>query len=346
MTKALVTGSTGFLGANLVAALNERNIEVIGLKRKNSPDDAIGGLKLTFAVGDILDAESLVGAMKGVDWVFHAAAVADYWRTPKEIIYKVNVDGARNVLEAALKAKVKRLVMTSSAAALGMPTKERPIRDETDQFDMHPDESPLYHYGHSKHIAEQVMKEYVAKGLDAVSVLPTGIIGPRDFKFNAGEAIAQALKPSLPVIPLSKGGVNWIDVRDCVNTLIAAAETGRAGERYVLGGHNNTHRETVQLINQVLGTSLSVVETPRWFMGMLAQLVWPLQKLGLPVDKGRVLVSREYVYFNNAKAVKELGLTARPFTDSIRDTYLWYAENNYLTKRGIPEAPAFKNKAS
>lgn len=346
MTKALVTGSTGFLGANLVAALNERKIDVIGLKRKNSPDDAIGGLKLTFAIGDILDADSLVDAMKGVDWVFHAAAVADYWRIPKEIIYKVNVDGARNVLEAALKAKVKKVVMTSSSAALGMPTKERPIRDETDQFDMRPDDSPLYHYSHSKHMAEQAMKEYVAKGLKAVSVLPASIIGPRDFKFNAGEVIAQALKPSLPFLPLSKGGVNWIDARDCVNAEIAAAEKGVPGERYVLAGNNNTHRETINLINQVLGTSLSVVETPRWFMGVLAQLVWPLQKLGLPVDKGRILVSREFIYYNNAKAVKELGLTVRPFAESVRDAYLWYAENGYLVKRGIPEAPAFKNKVN
>ena len=94
MTKALVTGSTGFLGSTLVAGLNERKIDVIGLRRKNSPEDAIEGLKLTFVVGDILDAESLVEAMKGVDWVFHVAAVADYWRTPEAVIYKVNVDGS------------------------------------------------------------------------------------------------------------------------------------------------------------------------------------------------------------------------------------------------------------
>jgi len=344
MTRALVTGSTGFLGANLIAALNERQIDVVGLKRKNSPEDAIGGLKLTFAVGDILDADSLVGAMKGVDWVFHAAAVADYWRTPEEIIYKVNVDGAKNVLEAALKAKVKRVVMTSSSAALGMPTKERPIRDETDQFDMEPKEFP---YGHSKHVAEQIMKEYVAKGLHAVSVLPAAVIGPRDFKFNAGELIAQALKPTLPILPMTKGGLNFIDVRDCVNAHIAAAEKAKPGERYLLGGDNYTHRQTMEMVNQVLGTSLTVVETPRWMIGIMAELVGLLQKLGakLPVDKGRVLHSREYIYYNNAKAVKELGLTARPFTESVRDAYFWYAENNYLTKRGIPEAPAFKNKA-
>ncbi len=345
MTRALVTGSTGFLGANLVAALNERQIEVVGLRRKNSPEDAIEGLKLTFVVGDILDPDSLVTAMKGVDWVFQAAAVADYWRTPEEVIYRVNVDGARNVLDAALKTKVKRVVMTSSSAALGMPTKERPILDETDQFHMPPKEFP---YGHSKHVAEQVMKEYVERGLDAVSVLPAAVIGPRDLKFNAGELIAQALKPTLPVLPLTKGGLNFIDVRDCVNAHIAAAEKGRTGERYLLAGHNFTHRETMQMVNQVLGTSLTIVEMPRWMIGPMAELVGLLRGLGakLPLDKGRVLHSREYIYYDNSKAVKELGLTARSFTDSARDAYLWYAENRYLAKRGIPEAPAFRRKAS
>jgi dihydroflavonol-4-reductase len=344
MTRALVTGSTGFLGANLVAALNERKIDVIGLKRKNSPDDAIGGLKLTFAVGDILDADSLVGAMKDVDWVFHAAAVADYWRTPKEIIYKVNVDGARNVLEAALKAKVKKVVMTSSAAALGMPTKARPIRDETDTFDMHPDEFP---YGHSKHLAEQLMQEYVAKGLDAVSVLPSGVVGPRDFKFNAGDLmVKQVLKPILPFLPIPKGGAPVIDVRDCVNAHIVAAEKAKAGERFVLSGINYTHRETIDIIMRVLGKKMPILEMPRWLNGVLAPLAGPLQKFGLPVEKVRLLHSREYIYYNNAKAVKELGLVVRPLEESIRDTYLWYADNNYLTKYGIPEAPAFKNKTN
>lgn len=341
MTRALVTGSTGFLGANMVAALNERQIDVVGLRRKNSPEDAIEGLKLTFVVGDILDPESLVAAMKDVDWVFHAAAVADYWRTPEKIIYQVNVDGARNVLDAALKARVKRVVLTSSSAALGMPTPQRPVLDETDQFSIPPKEFP---YGHSKHVAEQVMKEYVEKGLAAVSVLPAAVIGPRDLKFNAGELIAQALKPTLPFLPMPRGGLNFIDVRDCVVGHIAAAEKGRTGERYLLAGRNFTHRESLEIVNRVLGTSVPIVEIPRWMIGTMAELVGLLQKMGakLPVDKGRVVHSKEFIYYDNSKAVKELGLTARPFAESVRDAYLWYAENNYLAKRGIPEAPAFK----
>lgn len=330
MTRALVTGSTGFLGANLVAGLNERHIDVVGLRRKNSPEDAVDGLRLTSVVGDILDANSLVPAMAGVDWVFHVAAVADYWRTPADTIYKVNVDGSRNVFKAAIKAGVKKVVYTSSSAAVGMPRPGRLLMDENDHFNLKPD---AFYYGHSKQVAEDALREYIADGLDAVSVLPSAVIGPRDLKFNVGELIVQALKPALPIMPLPHGGLNYIDVRDCVDGHIAAAEKGRTGERYLLTGHNMTHRQTMDNVNQALGTTVPVVELPRWVFGPAAELVGVLQKLGaqLPVDKGRVLHSREFIYYDNHKAVSELGLSIRPFVDSVRDAYEWYIENDYLS---------------
>lgn len=334
MTRALVTGSTGFLGANLVAALNERKIDVVGLRRRNSPEDAVEGLKLAFAVGDILDAETLEPAMKGIDWVFHVAAVADYWRTPAETIYKVNVEGARNVFEAALRANVKKVVFTSSSAAVGLPRPGKRLMDETDRYNRKPEE---FFYGHSKQIAEDLLLEYVAQGLDAVSVLPSAVLGPRDLKFNAGELVVQALKPSLPFMPLPHGGLNFIDVRDCVAGHLAAAEKGRAGERYLLAGHNLTHRETMDSVNRELGTSVPIVELPGWIFVPAAEVVGILQKAGakLPVDRGRVLHSREFMYYDNSKAVRELGLSIRPFRDSVRDAYEWYIENDYLAKRGI-----------
>jgi dihydroflavonol-4-reductase len=344
MTRALVTGSTGFLGANLVAGLNQRGVEVIGLRRKSSPEDAVAGLKLSFVVGDILDARSLEAAMLGIDWVFHVAAVADYWRTPAATIYKVNVDGARNVFDAALKAGIKKVIYTSSSAAVGMPRPGKPLLDEMDRFNLKPAE---FFYGHSKQLAEDLMLQYVARGLNAVSVLPSAVIGPRDLKFNVGELIVQALKPSLPFMPLPRGGLNYIDVRDCVAGHIAAAEKGKNAGRYLLTGHNLTHRQTMEQVNKALGTSVPVVELPRWVFVPVAEAVDILQKLGakLPVDKGRVLHSREYVYYDNSKAVRELGLSIRPFPDSVRDAYEWYIENDYLSRRGI-SAPRASGRLS
>jgi dihydroflavonol-4-reductase len=344
MTRALVTGSTGFVGANLVKALNEHGIEVVGLRRTTSPDDAVAGLKVTPVVGDLLDLESLHAAMEGIDWVFHVAAVADYWQVPKEVIYRVNVEGTRNILRAARQAGVKRFVLTGSTAALGIPSPEGSMMNEHSRFNLKPDDFP---YGHSKHLAEEIMVEYVEKGLHAVSVLPSIVLGPRDLKFNAGELIAQALKPTIPLIPLPLGGAGYIDVRDCAKAHITAAEKGQPGERYVLSGHNLTHRETVGRINQVLGTSLRLVQIPRWTLPPLGAFVSLLHKLGirLALDRGRVMLSGQFMYYDNGKAVRELGLQIRPFEESVYDAYRWYADNGYLEKHGLPLAPISRSPA-
>ena len=335
MVRALVTGSTGCVGANLVAALNARGIEVIGLRRKTSSDDAIRGLQMTPAIGDILDPESLRAAMAGVDWVFHVAAVSDYWRTPSDVIYKVNVEGTRNVLEAAQAMGVKRVVFTSSAAALGVPPPGKILMDEHDSFNLKPRDFP---YGHSKHLAEQVAMEFATQGLPVVRVLPSAVLGPRDVKFISGELLVQALKGGIPAIP--PGGLNYIDARDCAEGHIAAIEKGRPGERYILSGHNMTHRETMENISRVLGTKVPRFDIPRWLLPPMAEAVDLLHRLGLdlPVDRGRMLVSGTMMYYDNSKAVRELGLKVRPFIESVQDTYQWYVEHGYLRKRGITQA--------
>ncbi|HID89848.1 MAG TPA: NAD-dependent epimerase/dehydratase family protein, partial [Anaerolineae bacterium] len=160
--KALVTGSTGCVGANVVAALLRRGYEVRAMHRPTSRLDALEGLEVEQVVGDILDPPSLARAMEECDWVFHVAAVSDYWRTPPEVIYRVNVEGTRNVVEAALRAGVHRLIYTSSVGALGIPPEGR-LLDESSVFNLPPHRFP---YGHSKHLAEEVVREAVAEGLD------------------------------------------------------------------------------------------------------------------------------------------------------------------------------------
>lgn len=335
MTRVLVTGSTGSVGANLIAALNARGVEVVGLRRKTSPDDAVGDLRLTFVIGDILDPASLQPAMEGIDWVFHVAAIADDWNFPAQAVYKVNVEGTRNVLEAAYRAGVKRFVFTSSAAALGRPRRGRPLLTEQDEYNLKPEEWP---YGYSKHLAMRIVEEYVEKGLHAVSVLPTAILGPRDIKFISGELLVRALRRE--IFPLPDGGVNFIDSRDVAAGHIAAAEHGRPGERYILGGHNLAHGEILRTIGEVLGIPIRRVKIPHWTLPVLAEAVGMLLKLGvrLPIERTRVLLSGEYMYYNNSKAVHELGLTPRPFATTVADAYRWYVEHGFFARRGIPRS--------
>jgi len=331
MTRVLVTGSTGCVGANLVAALNERGIEVVGLRRRTSPDDATHGLQMEVVIGDLLDIGSLREAVRGVDWVFHVAAVSDYWRTSLKRILQVNVEGARNMMQAALEAGVEKFVLTSSAAALGFPRPGRALLDERDRCNLRVQDFP---YAYSKQLAEDALQEYVKQGLPAISVLPAAVMGPRDIKFVSGELIIQAIK-GFPALP--RGGLNYIDARDLAKGHIAAAEKGRIGERYILAGHNMTHRETMTQIADQLGTRVPPGEIPDWLIPPMAALSGLMQwlPLNLPIDRGRMLASNKYLYYDNSKAVSELGLNIRPFADSIRDAYLWYKEHGYLARRGV-----------
>lgn len=333
MTRALVTGSTGGVGSNLAEALIERGVEVVGLRRKTSPDDAVEGLNIQFVTGDILQPETLRPALEGIDWVFHVAAIADDWKFPAETIHKVNVGGARNVMQAALDAGVKRFVLTSSSSALGKPEYEKQLMDETKSFNLEPG---LWPYGYSKYLANQLVGEFADKGLSAVAVMPAAIMGPRDLKFISGELLVRVLKRQF--LPFPRGGVSWIDTRDVVAGHIAAAEKGRSGETYLLAGHNMTHLEYMEIIGGTLRVKPNVLRIPRLVLPPFAAVVTLLHRLGvtLPVERARILLSGTYIWYDNSKAVNELGLTVRPFADTVRESYEWYRDNDYFQKRGIP----------
>jgi dihydroflavonol-4-reductase len=333
MVRALVTGSTGCVGSNLVAALDERGIEVVGLRWKGCPTTALEGLRVRLFAGDILDLQSLYPAMEGVDWVFHAAAIADDWNHSPADVYRTNVEGTRNVLTAARDAGVKRFVLTSSAASLGIPRPGKALLDESCSFSLPPRD---WVYGHSKHLAERVLAEFVQQGLWAVSVLPTAVMGRGDLSLIGGQLVLRALKGQ--PFPFPEGGSNFIDVRDVAMAQIAAAERGRPGERYVLGGHNIPHRQAAGIIGSVLGVRVRYIQLGRWTLPAIAEAVAFLRKLKirLPIDRSRVLLSGKYLYYDNGKAVRELGLKTRPFAESVWEAHRWYAEHSVLERHGIP----------
>jgi dihydroflavonol-4-reductase len=333
--RALVTGSTGFVGANLVEALGAAGHAVRALQRPSSRLDALAGLTYEPAIGDVLDPSSLRAAMDGVDWVFHVAAVADYWRQGGTArLYRVNVGGTRNVLEAALAADVRRVVFTSSAASLGIPPEnnERNIAqpvDESATFNLSPTLSP---YGHSKHLAEQVVQASVNRGLEAVIVNPTVILGPRDLNLISGSLVVAVYRRQVRVVP--PGGVNYVDVSDVVAGQIAAAERGRVGERYILGAHNLTHQQVAVTLAQVVGVPPPRLHLPWTLMDPLAVAVdlfnriWPGEPL---VDGNQVRLMKNRLFFDSSKAQQELNLGPPiPFRTSVERTFQWYRANNYL----------------
>ncbi len=325
--KALVTGGTGFIGANLVDGLTAAGHTARILRRQSSRLDALDGLSYEDAIGDLLDFDSLVPAMAGCDWVFHVAAVSDYWRQGVKWLYQVNVEGTKNVLRAAQAAGVKRFVYTSSIAALGVPPVGK-VADETDDFNVSPRRFP---YGHSKHLAEQEVQKAVRGGLEAVIVNPAVTIGPRDLNKISGSILIE-VKRGLVRFYLP-GGTNYVAVEDVVAGQIAAAERGRPGERYILGCENLPHRQVIDTIVQVTGAPRPLFTFPRWAIEPTALAVAVARRfLGnrVPANADQVRMAGAEIYFRPDKAVQELGLPQTPFRTAVERAYRWFKENDYL----------------
>ena len=325
--KVLVTGATGFVGSNLAAALAARGDQVRVLRRSTSRLDALAGLPVEYVTGDILEPDTLAAAMQGCDGVFHVAAMSQYWRSDKATLYRANVDGTRCVMQAALAAGVRRVVHTSSVAALGYPPRGV-LADEAQAF---PPELSWFAYGRSKYLAELEVRRAVDQGLPAVIVNPTIVLGPRDLNFVSGSLIRASVKGQLRVVP--PGGSNIVHVADVVAGHLAAAERGRVGERYILGGENLSHWEAATVIAQVTGGAHPLLTLPRWALPPIARLVDAFNALSRrpPLVTGyQILLGGEDIYVDNSKAVRELGLPQTPFRQAAADAYAWYKEQGWL----------------
>ena len=324
--KALITGGTGFLGANLAHGLLKQGWDVRILRRATSPLDAVRDLSVEHAIGDVTDSRSLLAAMQDVAVVFNVAAVSSYWRNTAELIYKVNVDGTRNVFEAAAQSGVRRVVHTSSAAAVGFISGR--LATEADRFNQ-----PLrrFPYGHSKWLAEEVAVERVKAGQDIVLVNPTAIVGARDINWISGSILREAKRKHIPVIP--QGGVNFVAVQDVVAGHIAAVEKGRTGERYILGGENLTNRQMTTVACEIVGVKPPRWAQPRWTIPIAAAVLDAIAAMigpKLPLSGEQMRLTAKYLYFDSTKARRELGLPQTPVRQALQECYDWYVAHGYL----------------
>ncbi len=323
--QALVTGASGFVGANIVAALNAAGWQARALVRRTSSLAALDGLAYEPAIGDVTDPKSLGAAMEGVDAVFHAAGVvADYWSQDGALTYRVNVGGTRCVVEAALAADPRpRLVFTSSQAALGFGDGPIPI-DETHAFNLAP---AVYPYGHSKYMAEQVVLDGARRGLHAVIVNPSVVLGPRDATLYNSRVILEVQAGRLPLVP--PGGVNVVDAADVAAGHLLALERGRPGKRYLLAGHNVTLLHLGRQIAAVLGVRGPRGAIPDRLVEPLAAALDGANRLSprrLPLAGDVVRFGSRFIYANNAKAVAELGWTVTPLQETIQRAAAWLRE--------------------
>ncbi|MHB8626156.1 MAG: NAD-dependent epimerase/dehydratase family protein [Aggregatilineales bacterium] len=326
MVTALVTGGTGFVGAHVARALIEYGHHARILRRTSSPLTALEGLDVEHAIGDVTDPHSLLSAMAGCEWVFHVAAVADYWRADKDRMYRVNVEGTRYVLDAAQKAGVKRVVLTSSGAAVGLRADGQPA-DESVAFNQNPARFP---YGHSKFLAEQEAQQAAAHGQEVVIVNPAVVIGPGDIHQISGSLIIELARRGVPALP--PGSITLIDVRDVAAAHIAAAQVGKSGERYLLGAESLTWPAMARLTGQVIGVKPPRLVIPRAAIPVLARLIGGLRAIGdkVPIDATQMRLSGRDVRFDCHKAWNAFGPPQIDMRRSIRDTYDWYKAHGVL----------------
>lgn len=319
--QALITGASGFVGANIVAVLNQAGWQARALVRRTSSLAALKGLTFEPVLGDVTDRASLLAAMRGCDAVFHAAGVvADYWSQDATLTYRVNVDGTRNVVEAALAAGVARLVFTSSQAALGFGEGQTPI-DETHAFNLAP---AVYPYGHSKFLAEQVVQGAVARGLHAVIVNPSVVLGPRDVTLYNSRVILEVQAGRLPLVP--PGGVNVVGALDVARGHLLALEKGQPGQRYLLAGHNVTLLDLTRRIAAILGMRGPWGALPKRLIGPLAAALDGANRLAprrLPLAGDVLRFGSRFIYADNLKAVAELGWTVTPLQDTLEQAVAW-----------------------
>ncbi len=326
--RALVTGATGCVGANVVEAALEAGYGVRAMRRATSPLLALEGLNVDLAIADLLDADSLAEAVAGCDLVFHCAGIAQYWRNHPRRIYTVNVIGTRNLLQAAINTGVDRLVLTSSVAALGIPERPGEILDETADFNLPPQR---FHYGYSKFLSEQQARWAVEQGLDVVIVNPATVIGQRDVHFVGGEILRAATRGWTRVAP--PGGMGVVDAKSVGRGHVLAAERGGTGERYILNGDNVSHRRLMTLIAEAVGKPYPVAGVPGPLCRLLIALLSGYEALGgrrLGMSSNQWLLSAHELYFDGSKASRELGFESDSVQEAVDSAWQWYRDHGLL----------------
>jgi len=323
MTRALVTGGTGFVGSNVALRLVERHWKVRILERPGANRELLEGGPFEFMTGDVLSPQTLLPAMKNIDVIFHTAGVVDYWKQGVERMYEVNVQGTRNVMDAALKSGVERVVHMSSTAALGIHPDV--LVDETFTFNVKPER---FVYGHSKHQAEEFVAEYVKKGLPVVIVNPTTVIGPRDIRKVSSGMVVEVVKHCVPPL-IPPGGINIVPICDAAQGTIEAAIKGRVGERYILGGENMSHLQLYQTIADVVGCGMKLKAMPRWqvsFIAGLTDMLQPQTSSPVPLTGDRLRLESQFFYYETTKARSTFEMPQTPLRVTIGRTYEWYEE--------------------
>lgn len=326
--RVFLTGGTGFVGGAVVRKLLDAGHSIRALVRHGSNTRQIEDLPIEQVDGDLLDAKSLERGVQGCDWVFHVAALYSFWGFPWEIFYQTNVEGTRRILQAAGDAGISRIVYTSSIATLGLTDDRTPANENTPVSldDM------IGHYKRSKFMAEEVAHDFAQQGLPVVIVNPSAPVGVGDHKpTQTGKVIVDFLNGRMPAYVDT--GLNLVDVEDVALGHILAAEKGRIGERYILGGENLTLKQMLDILAEISGSPPVRLQIPHFVTHIWALIDVTLARLfpdRIPTATPETArLSYHYEYYDSGKAVQELSFPQNPARQALSKAVEWYRANGY-----------------
>jgi dihydroflavonol-4-reductase len=330
MGKVLITGATGFIGNHVTRLCLERGDEVRVMVMPREDRSPLQGMDVEIVEGNLLDPHSLSRAVQGVQQLYHLAALFAIWTKDPDLHFKINVDGARYMMELAKAAGVEKIVFTSSVAAIGIVGNGGWATEKT-PFNGWPWASE---YILSKFISHQMVKGMVSDGLPVTMVMPGLPFGPGDrAPTPTGTMILRTLQGKMK--NYWDGGVCAVDVRDVAAGHVLAMEKGRIGESYILANKagNMTNKEILTLIGRVAGVAaVAKTEVSGTMMLRVAKLVEMWSKLSGRAPMTTYKNTRyvlQHGYVDPSKAIEELGLPQTPIETAIADSVKWFRENGY-----------------
>jgi dihydroflavonol-4-reductase len=334
METCFLTGGTGFVGANLARLLIEKGFHVRALARKGSSLKNLEGLSLEIIEGDLSDIAALEVGCRGARYAFHCAADYRLWVNDPALMYEVNVGGTVSVIKAASTAGCEKIIHCSSVAAVKPRADHLPANESS----IYSGESEIVsHYKKSKYLAEKEALEQARRGIPVVVVNPAAPIGAYDIKPTpTGKIVVDFLNGRIP--SYIDTGLNVVHVKDAAWGHFLAAQKGRVGERYILGGENMTFKTLLETLADISGRAAPKFKTPYALAYLFATLdsararVFGGEPLA-PLDA--IKMARNYMWFDSSKSERELGYRPSSARGALKDAVEWFTDNGYVPKNAL-----------
>lgn len=327
MKTVLVTGGNGFLGANTARELYRKGYNVKIMARATADLKSLSGVPCEIIHGDISNKQDTHDAVKGCDYVVHAASATAQWGLRYQDYEKVTVVGTKNIVDACIYHNIKKLVHVSTANTKAPGNKTHP-GNELGAFTLFRINSP---YINTKYLAQQIVVESVInQKLQAVIVHPTFMIGDNDTKPSSGQMVLHPLKKKVLLFP--PGGKNFVHVTDVSHCIIKAMENGVVGESYIAAGENISYKDFFKEVNTLAGQKPIMIKLPSFFLkmaGRIGSLAGSITGKSYKLNYASSYMLCLHNYYSNNKSQQELQMQYTPVSTAIRDAYNWFSENKY-----------------